>query len=90
MAYISFGRFGKKEQWDREKEIFLEELRLLMSRITKNGENKELYAKSNETELAKTLKQMIAKKNYSYFNFEDSISSFMFRLGLSYKILTKN
>ena len=47
MAYISFGRFGKKEQWDREKEIFLEELRLLMSRITKNGENKELYAKSN-------------------------------------------
>ena len=62
MAYISFGRFGKKEQWGKEKEIFLDELRLLMSRITKNGENKELYSKSNETELAKTLKQMIAKK----------------------------
>ena len=90
MAYISFGKFGKKEQWDREKEIFLEELRLLMSRITKNGENKELYAKSNETELAKTLKQMIAKKNYDHSNFDFSISDFMLRLGLSYKILTKS
>ena len=63
MAYISFGKFGKKEQWGKEKEIFLDELRLLMSRITKNEENKELYA-------AKTLKQMIAKKNYDDFNFD--------------------
>ena len=90
MAYISFGKFGKKEQWGKEKEIFLDELRLLMSRITKNGENKELYAKSNETELAKTLKQMIAKKNYDHSNFDFSISDFMLRLGLSYKILTKS
>ena len=36
MAYISFGRFEKKEQWGKEKEIFLVELRLLVSRITKN------------------------------------------------------
>ena len=27
MAYISFGKFGKKEQWGKEKEIFLDELR---------------------------------------------------------------
>ena len=39
MAYISFGRFGKKEQWEGEKEIFLDELRLLVSSITKNKEN---------------------------------------------------
>ena len=90
MAYISFGRFGKKEQWEGEKEIFLEELRLLVSTITKNKENKELYAKANEIELAKTLKQMIAKKNYDDFYFDDAISAFMFRLGLSYKILTKS
>ena len=90
MAYISFGRFGKKEQWEGEKEIFLDELRLLVSRITKNEENKELYAKANETELTRTLKQMIAKKNYDDFYFDDAISAFMFRLGLSYKILTKS
>ena len=62
MAYISFWRFGKEEQWEREKEIFLDELRLLVSSITKNKEKKELYTKANETELAKTLKQIIAKK----------------------------
>ena len=62
MAYIGFGRFGKKEQREGEKEIFLDELRLLVSSITKNKEKKELYAKANETELAKTLKQIIAKK----------------------------
>ena len=62
MAYISFGRFGKEEQWEREKEIFLDELRLLVSSITKNKENKELYTKANETELAKSLKLMIEKK----------------------------
>ena len=62
MAYITFERFGKKEQWEGDKEIFLDELRLLMTRITKNEENKEIYAKANEIELAKTLKQMIAKK----------------------------
>ena len=90
MAYISFGRFGKKEQWDRENEIFLDELRLLLSIITKNKENKELYAKANEIELAKTLKQIIAKKNYDHFNFDFSIADFMLRLGLSYKILTKS
>ena len=90
MAYVTFGRFGKKEQWGKEKEIFLDELRLLMSRITKNGENKELYAKSNETELAKTLKQMLAKKDYDDFWFYEAISDFMFRLGLSYDILTKS
>ena len=68
----------------------MDELRLLVSSITKNKENKELYAKANEIELAKTLKQMIAKKNYDDFNFEDSIAAFMFRLGLSYRILTKS
>ena len=62
MAYISFWRFGKEEQWEREKEIFLDELRLLVSCITKNKEKKELYTKANETELAKTIKQIIAKK----------------------------
>ena len=45
----------KKEQRKREKEIFLDELRLLVFSITKNKENKELYAKANETELAKFL-----------------------------------
>ena len=69
MAYISFGRFGKEEQQGREKEIFLDELRLLLSIITKNKENKELYAKANENELAKTLKQMIAKKIMMIFIF---------------------
>ena len=44
MAYISF---GKKEQQEKEKEIFLDELRLFVSRLTKNGENKELYKKAN-------------------------------------------
>ena len=90
MAYISFGRFGKKEQWDKEKELFLDELRLLVSEITKNKENKELYAKANEIELVKTLKQMIAKKNYDNSNFDFSIRDFMVHLGLSYKILTKS
>ena len=90
MAYITFGWFRKKDQWERDKEIFLDELRFLMTRITKNEENKEIYAKANETELAKTLKQMIAKKNYDDFNFDDGISGFMLRLGLSYKILTKS
>ena len=90
MAYVTFGRFGKKEQWERDKEIFLDELRYLMSRITKEEENKEIYAKANEIELAKTLKQMIAKKNYDDFNFDAGISGFMLRLGLSYKILTKS
>ena len=90
MAYITFERFGKKEQWEKEKEIFLDELRLLVSRLTKNKENKELYAKANEIELAKTLKQMLAKKDYDDFWFYDAISDFMFRLGLSYDILTKS
>ena len=90
MAYITFERFGKKEQWEKEKEIFLDELRLLVSRLTKNKENKELYAKANEIELAKTLKQMLAKKDYDDFWFYEAISDFMFRLGLSYDILTKS
>ena len=90
MAYITFERFGKKEQWEGDKEIFLDELRLLMTRITKNEENKEIYAKANEIELAKTLKQMIAKKNYDDFNFDAGFAGFMLRLGLSYKILTKS
>ena len=90
MAYITFERFGKKEQWEKEKEIFLDELRLLVSRLTKNKENKELYAKANEIELAKTLKQMLVKKDYDDFWFYDAISDFMFRLGLSYDILTKS
>ena len=47
MAYISFGKFGKKEQWGKEKEIFLDELRLLMSRITKNGENIPVLVSAN-------------------------------------------
>ena len=68
----------------------MDELRFLMTRITKNEENKEIYAKANEIELAKTLKQMIAKKNYDDFNFEYGISDFMFHLGLSYRILTKS
>ena len=33
---------------------------------------------------------MITKKNYDDFYFDDAISAFMFRLGLSYKILTKS
>ena len=44
MAYISF---GKKEQQEKEKEIFLDELRLFVSRLTKNEENKELDKKVN-------------------------------------------
>ena len=81
MAYISFGIFGKKEQWGKDIEIFFDELRFLVSRITKNEENKELYAKANETELARTLKQMIAKKIYDDFNFDFSITDFMLRFG---------
>ena len=90
MAYITFGRFGKKDQEEKEKEIFLDELRRLLSEITKNEESKKFYAKANETELAKTLKQMITKKDYDDFMFDDSISDFMLRLGLSYNILTKS
>ena len=67
MAYITFERFGKKKQWDRDKEIFLYELRLLISRLTKNKENKEFYSKANEIEIAIALKQMLAKKNYDNF-----------------------
>ena len=81
MAYISFGIFGKKEQWGKDIEIFFDELRFLVSRITKNEENKELYAKANEIELSKTLKQMIAKKIYDDFNFDFSITDFMLRFG---------
>ena len=90
MAYITFERFGKKDQEEKEKEIFLDELRRLLSEITKNEESKKFYAKANETELAKTLKQMITKKDYDDFMFDDSISDFMLRLGLSYNILTKS
>ena len=90
MTYITFGRFGKEEQWKRDKEVFLEELRLLISTITKNEENNELYAKANEFEIAKALKQIIAKKEYDGFWLDGAFTTFMLRLGLSYKILTKN
>jgi len=90
MAYITFERFGKKKQWDRDKEIFLYELRLLISRLTKNKENKEFYSKANEIEIAIALKQMLAKKNYDNFWLDDSLIDFMLHLGLSYEILTKD
>ena len=48
MAYITFERFGKKEQWEGDKEIFLDELRLLMTRITKNeNSSKDIKEKIN-------------------------------------------
>jgi len=72
----------------RERNIF-GWIKTFSARITKNEENKELYAKANEAELARTLKQMIAKKNYDDFNFDFSITDFMQLLGLSYKILQK-
>ena len=90
MTYITFGRFGKEEQRKRDKEVFLEELRLLITTITKNEENKELYAKSNEIEIAEALKQIIAKNDYDGVIFDLAFADFMLRLGLSYKLLTKN
>ena len=86
MAYVTFGRFGKEEQWKRDKEVFLDELRNLISELTKN---EELYAKANEIEIVKALKPIIAKKCYDGFWFDEALIDFMLDLGLSYEILTK-
>ena len=47
MEYITFGRFGREEHWKKDKEVFLTQLKELISELSKN---EELYEKANEIE----------------------------------------
>ena len=85
---ITFGRFGHVEDRKKEKEIFLEQLNLLMKKLTFYEDNKEY----KETEIIKPLKAIILKiKENSYFNslFRDALYYFLRIMGFSYYNLTQ-
>ena len=86
-SIITFGRFRRKEHWDRDKEIFIKYLKELVYRLT---DDKVLSEKDNELEIAGPLKQILKEQN-TFFNliFPDFLSSFMAHMGLSYYNLTK-
>ena len=84
MEYITFGRFGREEYWKKDREIFLDELRRLVSELAKN---KDLYEKANENELAKSLKPLFKKKFFNH-SIKYYLGDFMRHMGLSYDILT--
>ena len=83
---ITFGRFGHVEDRGKEKESFLKELNLLMKRITFYEDNKEY----TETEIIKPLKEILKRKENSYFNFffHEALSYFLREMGFSYYNLT--
>ena len=84
---ITFGRFGHVEDSKKEKERFLEELNLLMARLTGyTSVNKEY----KEMEIVKPLKEILKSKENSYFNltFHLVLSIFLHIMGLSYYNLT--
>ena len=83
MEYITFGRYGRKEHWEKDKELFLTKLRELISDLTKN---EKLYEKADEIEIAKKLKQILKKPKYDE---NERLIVFMMYMGLSYEILTK-
>lgn len=80
MEYITFGRFGREEHWKKDKEVFLTQLKELISELSKN---RELYEKANEIEIAKSLKQILKKPKS-----DDPLIIFFLHMGLSYDILT--
>ena len=82
MDYITFGRFGLKEHWNRSKELFLTALKELVSKLTKSEE----YEKENEIEIAKRLKQLLKKPESVV---REPLIVFMLQMGLSYGFLTK-
>ena len=84
---ITFGRFGHVEDRKKEKEIYLEQLNLLLKRLTQFKDNKEY----KEKEIIKPLKAILKIKENSYFNFffHDALSIFLKIMGFSYYNLTK-
>ena len=84
---ITFGRFGHVEDRKKEKEIFLEEINLLMKRLTYYEDNKEY----KETEIIKPLKAILKINENTYFNshFHDALSCFLRTMGFSYYNLTQ-
>ena len=83
MEYITFGRFGREEHWKQDKEVFLTQLKKLISELSKN---EELYEKANEIEIAKSLKQILKKPKSDV---REPLIILMLHMGLSYDILTR-
>ena len=81
--YITFGRFGREEHWKKDKEVFLAQLKVLISTLVNN---EGLYEKSNEKKIAKSLKKLL--KNSTTDEVHQPLLTFMLHMGLSYGILT--
>ena len=81
--YVTFGRFGREEHWKRDKEVFLIKLKYLISSLVNN---KELYEKSSEIEIAKSLKELLKNPKS---DIHEPLIIFMIHMGLSYDILKK-
>ncbi len=85
---ITFGRFGHKEDIEKEKKEFLFHLNDLMNHLNRDPFGKHKY---NEKEIIKPLKEALKKEENSFFNplYKLAFSSFLEEMGLSYYTLTQ-
>ena len=86
MEFITFGRFGRKENWVKDRELFLNYKKKLIYNLS--CDYYQSLDNKNEIEINELLKKNIKEKKLCP-NFDYSLMLFMNNMGLSYNLLKK-
>ena len=91
MPLITFGKFGKKDK-DNDKKLFLEKLNILFRLVTFGQQFDSDYPDiTNELEIVKPLKEILKRRENSWFlqrAYQASFNQLLKPMGLSYETLT--
>ena len=92
MPLITFGKFGKKIDKDNDKKLFLEKLNILFRLVTCGKQFDSDYPDiTNELEIVKPLKEILKRREKSWFlqaAHQASFNQLLKPMGLSYETLT--